>query len=60
MEGLLTWLSGLEKLKAGRDSFAAVNEFSELTDGERGMPTYGDMGERGIDSPLLDESFLGA
>lgn len=56
----LALLSGREKLKDGRGREGAIVEYSELIDGDRGIAgMYGDMGECGIDVPLLEESLRG-
>lgn len=56
---VLDRLRGREKLNAGRGRWPVL-EASELIDGDRGRDRVnGDMGECGIDMPLLEDSLRG-
>ena len=59
-DGWLARLMGLEKLNAGRGTCEPPIEYSELREGDRpwAVCAKGANGEFGMDTLLLDESFL--
>jgi len=59
-DGLLALLSGLEKLKAGRESCEPPTEYSEEREGERGNEWFmnGEAGGHDLEKLEFDESCL--